>query len=190
MSSPDIEAQLEDLSLDLALGYLERLEAKGNRLRSWPQAHERYYFLRRRSGKLGKTLHFGAPIAWSEAGTQPLCQLTPDMHNRSIIDAALASVGIVSAPAIVTNSLLAVVLAVSVGDVCAILPGALIASVRGKAELEAQPLIEPEIRMPIGFIARAADRPSRTIQAALRLMSAPEWHAALERHAAEGAQSG
>jgi DNA-binding transcriptional LysR family regulator len=185
MSSPDIEAQLEDLSLDLALGYTERLAKKGGRLRSWPQAHERYYFLRRQTGRSGKTLHFGAPITWSEAATHPLCQLTPDMHNRAIIDAALASVGMPSPPAIETNSLWAVILAVAVGDVCAILPGDIIAAVRGKTELEALPLIKPDIRTPLGFMALADDRPSRAVQAALRLMAAPEWAAALERHAGE-----
>jgi DNA-binding transcriptional LysR family regulator len=185
MSSPDIEAQLEDLSLDLALGYTERLGKKGGRLRSWPQAHERYYFLRRHTGKPGKTLRHGSPITWSEAATHPLCQLTPDMHNRAIIDAALASVGMPSAPAIETNSLLAVILAVSVGDVCAILPGDTIAAVRGKTELEALPLVKPDIRTPLGFIALADDRPSRAVHAALHLMAAPEWAAALERHAGE-----
>jgi DNA-binding transcriptional LysR family regulator len=185
MSSPDIEAQLEDLSLDLALGYTERLGSKGDRLRSWPQARERYFFLRRRSGEAGKTLHYGAPMTWSEAANSPLCQLTPDMHNRAIIDAALASIGMSSPPAIETNSLLAVTLAVSVGDVCAILPGAMIAAVRGQADLEALPLIEPDIRTPLGFIALVDDRPSRALQAALRLMAAPEWAAALTRHAGE-----
>jgi DNA-binding transcriptional LysR family regulator len=186
MSSPDIEAQLEDLSLDLALGYTERLGKEGGRFRSWPQVHERYYFLRRQSGKGGMTLHYGSPMTWSEAATFPLCQLTPDMHNRTIIDAALASIGMSSAPAIETNSLLAVTLAVSVGDVCAILPGAIVAAVRGQADLEALPLVEPDVRTPLGFIARTDDRPSRAVQAALRLMAAPEWGETLERHAGEG----
>ncbi len=185
MSSPDIEAQLEDLSLDLALGYTERLGTEGGRFRSWPQASERYYFLRRQVGKAGKTLRFGSPMTWSEAGNFPLCQLTPDMHNRAIIDAALASIGMSSAPAIETNSLLAVTLAVSVGDVCAILPGAMVAAVQERGELEALPLIEPDIRTPLGFIALIDERPSRAVQAALRLMAAPEWAAALERHAGE-----
>jgi DNA-binding transcriptional LysR family regulator len=185
MSSPDIEAQLEDLSLDLALGYTERLEKAGGRFRSWPQAHERYYFLRRQSGKGGMTLHYGPPMTWSEAATFPLCQLTPDMHNRTIIDAVLASIGMSSAPALETNSLLAVTLAVAVGDVCAILPGAMVAAVRGQADLEALPLVEPDVRTPLGFIARADDRPSRAVQAALRLMAAPEWGETLERHAGE-----
>lgn len=185
MSSPEIEAQLEDVSLDLALGYMERLTAKAGRLRSWPQARERYYFLCRQSGKRSKSLRYASPMTWAEAGTHPLCQLTPEMHNRAIIDATLASVGKPSAPAIETNSLLAVTLAVSVGDVCAILPGDMVAAVRGNAELEARPLVKPDIRIPLGFIALIDDRPSRALQAALRLMAAPEWAAALEKHAGE-----
>jgi hypothetical protein len=57
--------------------------------------------------------------------------------------------------------------------------------VRGKVELEALPLIKPDVRTPLGFIALADERPSRAIQAALRLMNAPEWNAALEKHAGE-----
>jgi DNA-binding transcriptional LysR family regulator len=185
LSSPDIEAMLEDLSLDLALGYTERLGGEGGRFRSWPQAHERYYFLRRQSGKGGMSLHYGAPMTWSEAAAFPLCQLTPDMHNRTIIDGALASIGMSAPPAIETNSLLAVTLAVSEGNVCAILPGAMVVAVRGQADLEALPLVEPDIRTPLGFIALVNDRPSRAVQAALRLMAAPEWAQALERHAGE-----
>jgi DNA-binding transcriptional LysR family regulator len=187
MSSPDIEAQLEDLSLDLALGYTERLGKQDSRLRSWPQARERYYFLRHRTEGSGTTLRYGSPMTWSEAATHALCQLTPDMHNRAIIDGALAAIGMPSAPAIETNSPLAVALAVSAGDVCAILPGVMVAAVRGQAELEALPLVEPDIRIPLGFIALVDDRPSRAVQAALRLMAAPEWAAALERHAGEAA---
>jgi DNA-binding transcriptional LysR family regulator len=109
------------------------------------------------------------------------------MHNRSIIDGALAAVGMSSPPAIETNSLLAVTLAVSAGDVCAILPGAMVVAVRGKADLEALPLVEPDIRTPVGFIALMNDRPSRAVQAALRLMDTPEWAQTRERHAGETA---
>jgi len=63
-----------------------------------------------------------------------------------------------------STPLLAVVLAVSVGDVGAILPGDMVAAVRGKAELEALPLVAPDISTPIGFIARTDDRPSRTFR--------------------------
>jgi DNA-binding transcriptional LysR family regulator len=185
MSSPQIEAQLEDLSLDLALGYTERLGTEGARFRSWPQGRERYFFLRHQPDNSRKELQYGPSITWAEAASFPLCQLTPEMHNRTIIDAALKSVGMASAPAMETNSLLAVTLAVAVGDVCAILPGAMISAVRGQEGLEARPLVEPDIRTPLGFIALSDDRPSRAIQAALRLMAAPEWAEVLEKYEGE-----
>lgn len=183
LSSPEIEAQLEDLSLDLALGYTERLGKTDTRFRSWAQGHERYFLLRHRDS--GKTLSYGPPITWAQAGKFALCQLTPENHNRSIIDAALQSAGVSCAPAIETNSLLAVTLAVAVGQVGAILPGAMISAVREQGELEALPLVEPDIRTPLGFIALADDRPSRTLQAAMHLMSAPEWTEVLEKYEGE-----
>lgn len=185
MSSPDIESHLEDLSLDLALGYTDRLARKGKVFRSVPQARERYYLVRHRPDHAGKTLQYGPPMKWSEAATYPLCQLTPDMHNRAITDAALASVGAPPKPAMETNSLLAVTLAVSVGDVCAILPGAMVAVMWREAELEALPLVDPDTQTPLGFISLADERPSHVMQAALRMMAATEWDAALERYTGE-----
>lgn len=185
LSSPEIEAQLEDLSLDLALGYTERLGKTDSRFQSWPQGHERYFLLRHRADNVGKTLSYGSPMTWAEAGTFALCQLTPENHNRSIIDAALQSAGRSCVPAIETNSLLAVTLAVAVAQVGAILPGAMISAVREQGELEALPLVEPDIRTPLGFIALKDDRPSRTLQAALHLMGAPEWAEVLEKYEGE-----
>jgi hypothetical protein len=50
MSSLEIETGLEDLSLDLALGYSERLEsgsraARSARISVWPQYQEHYFLL-------------------------------------------------------------------------------------------------------------------------------------------------
>jgi len=185
LSSPEIEAQLENLSLDLALGYTERFGKQDTRFRCWPQGQERYFLLRHQADNAGKALRYGPSITWADAGKFPLCQLTPEMHNRTIIEAALQSVGMPSAPSLETNSLLAITLAVTVGEVSAILPGAMISAVREQGSLEALPLIEPDIRTPLGFIALSNDRPSRTLQAALRLMSAPEWVEVLEKYEGE-----
>src|ERR1700749_4939648 len=54
LSSPEIEAQLEDLSLDLALGYTERLAKQDTRFRFWPQGEERYFLLRHQADNAGK----------------------------------------------------------------------------------------------------------------------------------------
>ena len=183
MSSPQIERHLEDLSLDLALGYTER-EASRLRLQVWPLAQERYFLLRRAGGPQKDSLQFGPPLRWAEAARYPLCQLTNDMHNRHVVDRALNPDGPAPAPAIETNALLSLALTVIAGDVCAILSGPMVASVRRQGELEALPLVDPEIRTPIGFMALEGQAPSRAMQAALRLMDDPEWRAEVRRQSA------
>ncbi|MET0291121.1 MAG: LysR family transcriptional regulator [Steroidobacteraceae bacterium] len=174
MSSPDIEKRLEDLSLDLALGYIERPLSHG-RFRTWPLTRERYFLLRRAEGPPAPALRIGAPLRWVDAAALPLCQLTTDMHNRAIVDRALNPDGPPPAPAIETNALLTLALSVATGNVCAILPGAMIAAVRSQGELEALPLVDPDIRTPVGFIALSGAKPSRALQAALQLLGDSEW---------------
>ena len=183
MSSPDIDRGLNSLYLDLALGYTERHPAP--RHVAWPLATERYYLLRRAATGSRAGLTIGTPMRWADAADLPLCQLTPDMHNRGIVDGALNPGGEAPQPAIETNSLLTLVLTVSAGAVFGILPGAMIAAVRDRGELEALPLIEPEIRAPIGFIALSEVRASRATQAALQLLEDPAWTELLARQGAD-----
>src|ERR1700712_2148802 len=129
MSSQQLEMGLENLSLDLALGYTERMRLKSVKLIAWPQSIEHYYLLRRAAKPSKDKLRIGAPMRWSAAGALPLCLLTPDMHNRTIIDQALHDAGVTVEPAIETNSVLALALAVIAGDVCSVLPGAMVAAV-------------------------------------------------------------
>ena len=55
------------------------------------------------------------------------------------------------------------------------MPGALVGAVRAYGELEALPLVSPEVQTPIGFMSHAAARPSRALQAALTLAQEPGW---------------
>ena len=174
MSSNELEAGLESLSLDIGLGYTDRLRANGPSLQQIPQYVEHYFFVRRAS-ITGNALLIGQPMTWAEAGTQPLCMLTREMHNRTIVDRAFATAGVKSRPAIETNSILTLALSVVDGNVCSIMPGALVGALRGYRELEALPLVEPDIRTAIGFMAQGGDRPSRTLEAALELALDPAW---------------
>ncbi|QNK75600.1 LysR family transcriptional regulator [Variovorax sp. PAMC28562] len=182
MSSQQLEMGLENLSLDLALGYTERMRLKNVKLTAWPQSIEHYYLLRRAPKPSKDKLAIGAPMRWADAGALPLCLLTPDMHNRTIIDLALREAGVEVAPAIETNSVLTLALAVIAGDVCSVLPGAMVAAVRGLRELEALPLVAPEVRTPIGFLTQDGVRPSRALGAALELLQTPEWKAQIAQH--------
>ncbi len=182
LSSQQLETGLESLSLDLALGYTERMKLQGVTLTAWPQSIEHYYLLRRAEHPTADTLRIGRPIRWAEASRLPLCLLTTEMHNRAIVDLALRTAGVQAAPAIETNSVLTLALAVVAGRVCSVLPGAMVAAVRSYRELEALPLVEPEVRTPIGFMTQAGVRPSRALDAALALLQTPLWQQQIERH--------
>jgi DNA-binding transcriptional LysR family regulator len=125
-------------------------------------------------------VHLGAVVNWREAAAMQLCLLTPEMHNRSIVDTAFRQAGLEVKPAIETNSIVTMVLSVLDGEVCAVLPGALMALVRGYKGLEALPLRDPEVRTPIGFMVAKGARPSRALEAALTLANDGAWlcHAA------------
>ena len=180
LSSPEIETGLENLSLDLGLGYTDRLQALGLRLGTVPQYVEHYFLVRRAAVSHARELQFAPAIGWAQAGALPLCLLTPEMHNRTLVDSAFAAAGVVVKPVIETNSILTLALSVLVGEVCSVLPGALVGAVRGYRELEASPLIGPEVLTPVGFIIQAGDRPSRTLEAAIGLAREAGWlaHAA------------
>jgi DNA-binding transcriptional LysR family regulator len=181
LSSAELEKGLETLSLDLAMGYIDRMDSKGARLSAIAQYTEHYFLLRRADSPQADGLRIGHPLTWQQAGRFPLCLLTPEMHNRTIVDAALLQAGVQVAPAMETNSILAMALSVVQGQMCGILPGALVGAVRSDRHLEALPLVEPEVRTPIGFMFNAQVRPSRAMQAAMDLARDAQWlqHAAM-----------
>lgn len=180
MSSNELETGLESLALDMGLGYTDRLRTNGPRLRQITQYTEHYFFVRKAAKPRADTLQIGPSISWAEASRHPLCMLTREMHNRTIVEKAFEDAGVASQPGIETNSILTLALSVVEGNVCSIMPGALVGAVRGYRELEALPLVAPEVRTTIGFIAQGGDRPSRTLEAALALAEDPAWL----RHAA------
>ena len=182
MSSQDLETGLESLSIDLALGYTERMHMPGIKLKAWPQSIEHYFLLRRAQTPSEDELRIGQPITWAEAGKLPLCLLTTDMHNRSIMDQSLREAGVPVSPAIETNSVLTLTLAVSAGTVSSVLPGAMVAAVRSHRELEALPLVAPEVRTPIGFMTQDGVRSSRALDAALAFLQTPEWAEQVRLH--------
>ena len=185
MSSPDIENELDAMSLDIGLGYTDRLGARGLRLEPLPQYTEHYYFVRRAAdappgGFPDGRIRIGEHMPWKDAAQHPLCMLTPEMHNRTIVDSAFAIAGEEVRPAIETNSIMTLTISVEVGEVCSVLPGALLDAMRGYSMLEALPLVQPDVHTPIGFMTLAGVRPSRVLEAALSLAREEEWL----RHAA------
>lgn len=180
MSSIELETELERLALDMGLGYTERANAKRMQLHVVPQYTEHYFLLRRASCSNVGSLRIGNPVSWREAAESPLCMLSREMHNRTIVDRAFAAAGVNPSPAIETNSILTLALSVVAGRVCSVMPGALVGAVQGYRELEALPLVNPDIEVSIAFMVNDTSRPSRTLEAAVTFAKDPTWleHAA------------
>jgi DNA-binding transcriptional LysR family regulator len=186
MSSPEIEAGLDDLILDLGLGYTDRMGTGGARLDQLPQYDERYWLVRRApqpvTAPAPAGLSLGGTITWADAAKEPLCLLTPEMHNRTIVDGAFAAAGVTVTPAMETNSILTLALAVLEGQVCSVVPGAVLGAVMAWRELQALALVAPELQTPVGFMLVRAARHSHTVEAALALARDAAWLRHAERH--------
>ena len=182
MSSPDIEAGLENLSLDLGLGFTDR--QRPATFLVLPQYAEHYFWVSKADSVAGinttQSLCIGRPMRWHEAAQTPLCLMTPEMHNRRIVDAAFAKAGSPVTPVMETSSILTLALSLMSGSVSCIMPGALVGAFRAHAELQARPLMSPEVHTPVGFMAMKTERTSRTLEAALTLAQDAAWL----RHAA------
>jgi DNA-binding transcriptional LysR family regulator len=182
MSSVDLEARLENMALDMGLGYTERLDDSRSMIAVLPQYTERYFLLRKAGKPATETLSIGEPMNWSEAATFPLCLLSAEMHNRTIVDRAFAEAGATPVTAIETNSILTLALSVVAGRVSSIMPGALVGILHGYRELEALPLIGPNVEVPIAFMVHDSVRQSRTLEAAMTFAQNEEWLRQVARH--------
>ena len=186
MSSPEIEAGLDDLILDMGLGYTDRMGTGGAKLDQVPQYDERYWLVRRApkptTAPAAAGLSLGGTITWADAAKEPLCLLTPEMHNRTIVDGAFAAAGVAVTPAMETNSILTLALAVLEGQVCSVVPGAVLGAVMAWRELEALALVAPELQTPVGFMLVRAARHSHTVEAALALARDAAWLKHAARH--------
>jgi DNA-binding transcriptional LysR family regulator len=180
LSSTELETGLDSMTIDLALGYTERMGLRDVKLTALPQYTEHYFLLRRAAKPHASELQISVHMSWAEVAKLPLCLLTPEMHNRTIVDAAFITAGTPVRPVMETNSILTMALSVVAGNVCSVMPGALVGAVRGYRELEALPLVEPEVRTAIGFMTHSAVRTSRALDAALTLAQDGAWL----RHAA------
>ncbi|WP_395704329.1 LysR substrate-binding domain-containing protein [Aquabacterium sp.] len=182
MSSMELEAKLEDLALDLGLGYAERSDIRRAPLQLVAQYPEHYFLLRRGEGG-NDGLHIGAPIGWRDAAALPLCLMSPEMHNRSIVDRAFAAAGVRAQVAMETNSIVTLTLAVQAGQVASIMPGALVAMVQGQAGLLANPLTAPDVVVPMAFMLNEGSVLSQTLTAALAMAREPAWLQQAQRFA-------
>lgn len=176
MSSLEIDSGLEDLTLDLALGYGDRLSSTGRRLERntritiWPQYQEHYFLL-----SPATESHSQKPMKWAQAARLPLCLLTPDMHNRLIVDQSFKAAGCEVEAAMETNSVLSLMQAVTEGGMHSVLPGALVATLPDAVQLRVRPLVGPKVQTAIAFLTPPQEQATRAQQAAMALVQSGQW---------------
>ena len=178
MSSQDLEAGLENLSLDLALGFLDRPRPES--FEALAQYTEHYFWVSKSQRSSSGSLEVGPPMLWAQAAQTRLCLMSPEMHNRRIVDGAFAQAGATPELALETSSILTLALSLMGGTLSSIMPGSLVGAFRDHAELQARPLVSPEIHTPVGFMSLKTGQRPRTLDAALKLANDTAWL----RHAA------
>lgn len=181
LNSADIEAGLEDLTLDLGLGFAERLASQDSQLEYIPQYEERQYLIR--SSHSSTTLQLMEPCSWQDATGHPLCLLTPDMHHRQIVERALKAAGVHAPPVIETNSFESALLCVSTGSVCSVVPGAVVGSALNRVGFEAAELNAPAASTQMAFFFLSRFTRTRVLLVAIGFAQTADWLAEVHKNA-------
>ncbi len=146
-TSIDILQQLEDLTVDAGISYLDN-EPLG-RVVTVPLYAERYVLvIPADHPHAGRT-----SIRWEELADLPLCLLTPDMQNRRIIAGHLAAAGVTAQPALETNSTIVLISHVMRGGWATILPERAAEVFLDTGPLVALQITDPDARHAVGLIA-------------------------------------
>jgi len=145
-SSSDILRGIEDFTLDAGITYLDDKGVSG--FKTIPLYDEHYVLLvppalaPRDSGT----------VTWQEAAEIPLCLLTSNMMNRTIIDEIFASVGCAPEPVMETNAFVAALAQLANGTLATIAPE-LLAETLPIAEGAVQLRLEnPDVSKSIGLV--------------------------------------
>jgi len=182
LSSQELETGVEHGTLDMALGYTERIKVTQRLLTTVHQYNEKFYLVKQTEQSSSKIIQKAAPISWNDATKLPLCLLSKEMHNRSIIDHTFELVGAVPHTVIETNSISALGLASIAEHVCSIMPGALVGNLTKELSIKAHPLVEPQIEIAIAWILLNNERRSHVQNMALTFAQSQEWRAYLKKY--------
>lgn len=154
LSSRDIQRELDEFELDVAVTYLDNEPL--SHVRMVPLYSERYFLLANRA----QVADAVGTIGWARAAELPLCLLTPDMQNRRIADAAFRMVDRTVVPVIETASIVTLYTTVRAGLGASVVPGQLLALVAPHPDLIALPLVEPLLNYAVGLVYSDRDPPS------------------------------
>lgn len=165
-SSNTIRADLETMAMDVGITYLDVAFPKHMETRALYE--ERYVLLAPPGLSPRKT----GTATWAEAADLPLCLLSPEMHNRQIVDAIFADQGLAPQPVIETNAFSAALAQVAGGGAATIAPERLATDQLESGRAVRLALNEPDVTKPIGLVSLDRQPELPAVEALVRLIDA------------------
>lgn len=147
LPAEEITRRLAGFELDAGLTYLDP-ELAGERL-TLELYRERYLLLTADDGPFADR----GQVSWAEAATLPLCALTPDMHNRQVLDEAFAAAGAPLRPVFEADTVAAIYAHLATRRWSGVVAQAWVATFGVPAGTRAIPLAEPSPCPAIGLVA-------------------------------------
>lgn len=142
---PEIERGLKEFQYDIGVTYVDGLTLPG--LRTYHLYDEAYYLL----VPNGHYLSGRASIDWLEVGSLPLCLLSPNLHNRVILDSIFESVGVVPQAVIETNCSLGLFAHMRSGNWLTIVPHSYFYLLGDWVFIRSIPIVNPVTTATIGM---------------------------------------
>lgn len=156
---PEIERGLKEFEYDVGVTYLDGLTLGG--LRPYTLYDEAYYLLVPKDHYLSDR----ETIDWAEVGGLPLCLLSPNLHNRIIIDRIFASVGVTPKAVIETNCSLGLFAHMRSGSWLTIVPHSYFYLLGDWLFIRSIPIVNPSTTATIGFVIHERDPISPNVRA-------------------------
>ncbi len=163
LTSNQILQRLTDLEIDIGISYLDAEPLGG--FRGVPLYEEQYALILPQHG----AFEGRETVTWREAGSLQLCQLTPDMQNRRLIDRHLREAGAKPQCTVESNSMLILYAHVRTGGWASIMPVRLAREFERPGRLRAIPLVEPDVRHTMGLIVPDRDTQTPIVRSFLKV---------------------
>lgn len=141
-----IERGLERFEIEVGVTYLDPVPRSG--LRPYVLYDESYFLLAPEAHPVARN----SKIAWRDAGSLPLCLLTPEMLNRQLLDGIFQTVGVTPQTVIETNCAVMLCSHVRSGDWFTIIPHTFFYLINGWRGTKAIPLVDPVATNTMGLV--------------------------------------
>ncbi len=177
MASHKLEMSLENLTLDIAFGYINRPQLESYEPRIIPQYNEKYFLIRKSKHKDDS---LPEKTTWKNASKLSLCLLTIEMHNRALVNKFFKISNSSVVPAMQTDSIFTLLSCVYYSDFSTILSGPMANFAGFSSELLVSKLIEPDSETAIGIMIPSGRQLTIVQETAYKFAKSLKWKQILQ----------